>query len=350
MNQAKQLLAKLAKVQKGAFSKKLCLHPDAPKGCSSQIVQAHSVQRAVNLQSIASNNHVLQFKADVWDLEKTSGKVLVKQVSISDATTFAGFCSFHDSSTFRPVEAVPYTATDEQVFLLGYRSLVRELYNKQAAVDAAKGQLKLLPQGDPDDFSSLQPFTYMALHAYANYLGYTEIARQLVDYNEALKTGDYSRFGRLILKSDIPPGFLCSIAINPDHDFSGRHLQDIADLDKPLQTLSMNVQRTQEGADIIFTWHVSCNRIARDFLKSLLAQPRVRQGDAIVRLAFEYADNIAMAPVWWASLDVELQQRLEERTKARTVLGGMPPSNSLSDDGAKYGAFNVVSMERHFPG
>ena len=79
-------------------------------------------------------------------LDRNGGKIGVKRVGINQASTFSGFCGRHDNLTFAPLEDAPFTATDEQCFLLGYRAVCRELYQKQAALNAVS-YLRTLDRG-----------------------------------------------------------------------------------------------------------------------------------------------------------------------------------------------------------
>ena len=80
-------------------------------------------------------------------MEQDGGKIGVKRVGINHASTFSGFCGYHDNVTFAPVEDAPFTATDEQCFLLGYRAMCRELYQKTTALEATKNYIRTLDRG-----------------------------------------------------------------------------------------------------------------------------------------------------------------------------------------------------------
>ena len=49
------------------------------------------------------------------------------------ASTFAGFCDHHDTTTFESLESVPFAGTPQQTFLLAYRAECHEVYQKQAS-------------------------------------------------------------------------------------------------------------------------------------------------------------------------------------------------------------------------
>src|SRR5215213_9220766 len=100
-------------------SRKYCLHPEAGTSCKGKI---------------ARDGHVYGFGADFGSLHKHKGELVPELIGVSDASTFTGFCSHHDDRAFAPLEKVPFEATAEQVFLLTYRSVCREVYGSRMAV------------------------------------------------------------------------------------------------------------------------------------------------------------------------------------------------------------------------
>src|SRR5215213_8567944 len=115
-------------------SRKYCLHPEAGTSCKGKIVRAHTVPKSGTLRKIARDGHVYGFGADFGSLHKHKGELVPELIGVSDASTFTGFCSHHDDRAFAPLEKVPFEATAEQVFLLTYRSVCREVYGSRMAV------------------------------------------------------------------------------------------------------------------------------------------------------------------------------------------------------------------------
>lgn len=116
--------------QKGRFFKTInqkfnkCLCPSMT--CEKPAIRAHSVQKATALSFIEEAQHVyglkLSFKGDepVCEFEK---------MGRNNASTFTGFCSQHDTEIFLPIDTKPLDLkNDEQLFLIAYRSITRELH------------------------------------------------------------------------------------------------------------------------------------------------------------------------------------------------------------------------------
>ncbi len=127
-----------SKLRKGCKFKG-CLFPDK-SNCSTKIVQAHSIQRNKILNKIAENGIVISYNA-----LKTLFTNNLEEIGIKSASTFYGFCNYHDSFLFSPIENYNYTQTDEQNFLHAYRAGTREYAMKYEAFNLSKKLIQKLP-------------------------------------------------------------------------------------------------------------------------------------------------------------------------------------------------------------
>ena len=123
----------------------LCMHPDAPKGCSVGAIRAHTVQRATALKSISEQNHVLSGRDNRPG--KTS-EFRLERIGINSASTFKGFCSLHDNHSFREIDNLK-ELSDWTIFLLGYRALAYELYMKMVSLPTIEFYRDHLDSGMP---------------------------------------------------------------------------------------------------------------------------------------------------------------------------------------------------------
>ncbi|MEH6478363.1 MAG: hypothetical protein V7727_21910, partial [Sneathiella sp.] len=101
-----------------------CLEPLMT--CKSKSIKAHSIQNAGTLGLLERNGHVVMPKQHH---SKDGPSIKFKEVGRNLATTFTGFCAKHDQTIFKPLDTKPFSAKDsEQLFLLAYRSICRELH------------------------------------------------------------------------------------------------------------------------------------------------------------------------------------------------------------------------------
>jgi hypothetical protein len=207
------------------FRQRLCLHPSAPTECRGGIVQAHTVRRRGDLATIARDGHVYHGNADFDVLQKTGGRIQAKLIGINKASTFLGFCSFHDCRTFASLETQPFAATEEQCFLLAYRALAREHYMKAAHLDSIP-LLRKLDCGRPIIQQIAHQDTLQAMLA-ASKESLSILTHHKRLYDTDLLESTYSAMRFLVLHLDRSPSVVVGGMTQPNYDFEGRLLQDI---------------------------------------------------------------------------------------------------------------------------
>ncbi|MBB2693086.1 UNVERIFIED_ORG: hypothetical protein GGI63_004021 [Rhizobium esperanzae] len=106
-----------------------CLEPTL--SCPEPAINAHSVQNATSLGLIAEQNHVYELRMRVRNGEP---QCTFEKVGRNQASTFPGFCGRHDTEIFKPIDTKPLSLEDtEQLFLIAYRSVSRELHTVMEA-------------------------------------------------------------------------------------------------------------------------------------------------------------------------------------------------------------------------
>lgn len=124
------------KVLRRAFDRGQCLHPQTgPSVCQGGIIKSHSLQKNGVLSLIARGSHVYTFLSQ----KNMSSDSLAKPalLSVGKASTFTGFCHFHDNNTFLPLESCTFQSTQQQTVLLSYRALCLELFKKRMSLNFA---------------------------------------------------------------------------------------------------------------------------------------------------------------------------------------------------------------------
>jgi hypothetical protein len=98
--------------------------------CKGEIKQSHSIQRNGRLSLIEGdvngNKMIYTFTETEVD-EKTLIKSL-KPVGKGSASTFFGFCDYHDTHLFSPIESKPFNDSSEHLFLHSYRSFAHSYH------------------------------------------------------------------------------------------------------------------------------------------------------------------------------------------------------------------------------
>src|SRR5690554_2792439 len=118
-----------AKATKGLFRR--CLFPSVE--CNEKPIKAHSIQNSRVMDLLEKGGHVVMINYKFQGKKKP--EMQFKHLGRNLASTFQGLCSKHDSDLFRDIDTLDFEETNEkQLFLLFYRSVVRELH---ACMDTA---------------------------------------------------------------------------------------------------------------------------------------------------------------------------------------------------------------------
>lgn len=326
------------------FNRKLvCLHPDAPDKCSQKIIRAHTIQRGSSLSRIAENGHVLGFSVDLRTLARTNGKIGVERIGINKASTFSGFCSFHDKVTFAPVEDEPFTATDEQCFLLGYRAMCRELHQKQTAIEALS-YIRTLDRGRAED----EQIAYQRMQdkiECGQSAGYRDLLDRKLDFDRILQFEAFSDISYYVIFISNAPDVLASFGSTVQFDFQGKTLQNLSDVNKLLDSLYLSSIATENGGAIVLAWRDTHSNACSRFVQSLSAMDDRDIPDAMVRFIFEHSENTFFRPSWWYSLDIHHQSALINRISSGVDPNTPRRSSCLMPDGNHYVNWSVVRRQ-----
>lgn len=121
--------------QRAENDKGFCVHPEASdSACSQNVIRAHTVQRRGGLAAIAERGHVVSAKKGFEDMARNEGEIIPRKLGVKAASTFMGFCSYHDNQMFEPIENNPISLSIESAFLLSFRAISYEFIAKAAAI------------------------------------------------------------------------------------------------------------------------------------------------------------------------------------------------------------------------
>ena len=323
------------KQMRKSFSVKTC---SAPKRwhseCSGQIVQAHTVPKSLSLRAIARENHVYGYELSFSKLNKYNGKVPPELIGVNRASTFTGFCGVHDSKIFAPVETRKFESSKEQCFLLAYRALAREIFTKNASAslsDVRKSTDRGKSQAEQFDIQAMALMFDIGTAA-----GQKDNARHLAEMDACLENGRY----------DGPPPVMCSGAFFPQETIHGKKLQDLSDVTAEADLITLTSFYDGESGFVVFTWLEGSDGTCCDFVESLSLIPDEDISNALVRLMFEYFENVFIAPDWWESLSEDQQRALNSRMWGlvdRLKMG--KESGSIQPDGIDFPQWKLVKRE-----
>ena len=233
-----------------------------------------------------------------------------RSVGWRDASTFTGFCARHDSQTFAPLETTRFCGTDEQCFLIGYRALCHEVYEKKGFLRAGPVVLDLVDRGRPLEIQAELHRKYALMDSGAR-KGLDSFLRLKDLMDRQLLVAEYSGWSRVIVQFR---GDLCVVstgAVSPNRNMENEKLQVLHDVDADQETLLFGVVTTTEGGAVVLTWPTP-QLAPRKFLESLLAKGEARLPSMLVQFMFAYVGNTYFSEDWWSSLPDEDRRHLTD--------------------------------------
>lgn len=289
-----------------SFKHKQCLHPLAGPQVCNQIISAHTVQRAQTLERIADEtNRVCSFYPKHVD---SDGGLRLHRIGWKKASTFSGFCAKHDDLTFGPLEKAVFTGTAEQCFLIAYRALCHEVYQKIGALRGDQVMRNIVDRGMPIEWQKAVQESFAVMEAGAR-AGLADFQALKALMDQQLITKDYSGWSDTIIEFK---GDLCVAStglVSPNRDLDRRELQVLHDADTHQQAMPFGVVATAGGGAVVFAWRA--NELApRQFMDSLLKRGKDALPGLLVQFMFAYVENTFFSSAWWSSLSNEDRKHL----------------------------------------
>jgi hypothetical protein len=288
------------------FRVRTCMHWAAPDECRGGMIGAHTVQRRGAIACIVDEERkVLAFDPGQPD---HFGQPSLQRIGWRRASVFNGFCAQHDR-TFAPVEARPFVGNLEQCFLVGYRAICHELYQKKAADEASPILRDGLDRGRTLR-EQVQIQHMLAVGQAGRQKGLRDIQALKESYDDALSRRDLeTNFASCVVQFR---GDICLAStglMHPDFDVHNQRIQNLSDPAVPIQGLSFGVLATENGGAVAFSWRRADTAVSQ-FIASLCDQPPESISSVLVEFMFAYVSNTYFSSEWWEGLAGDQQRRL----------------------------------------
>lgn len=290
------------------YSERCCSVPDNWQGeCSGSIIKAHTVPRSTSLKAIARAGHVYGIRPSLLNIEKFQGRLVPELIGINNASTFTGFCGTHDDRVFSAIEKGAFVATAEQCFLLAYRAFSRECYTKKAMLQT-NALLGELDRGhDREHQMHVQMMAFLNRIGAAAGVNDNNAHKKIMD--QILISRDFNKVRSLVLELDSVQPVMAAGGTNPTHDFEGREIQDLGDLEETPEMITVTSFCSEKRGYIVWTWlENEGDVVCRNLVESLLTRPQ----DELVAYSIQYIlksfENFFIEPFWWEGLSHDTRE------------------------------------------
>lgn len=283
--------------EKSFSKKKSCSCPENEKqDCDGPIVKAHSVSRSSALLRIAEQGHVVSTNPN-FRKRVLKNEYVEEAIGVNQASTFSGFCSYHDSSIFKEVDVLKIQWNVRSAFLLSYRTLCREIYVKKCLNDHLP-HMKELDQG-----YSIEKQRAIQMGVFLSQIN-TEEAIEAGDrlkkkYDDILRSPNFDGFEYVNLWFDTGENIVGSGGFEPDTGLEGKNIQDLYSFSIDPELMTLNLLPSQGGTVVSIGWLSDERNICKTFVNDFINEKRF---GSFLFMAFTNMENIFIRPSFWKNI------------------------------------------------
>ena len=296
---------------------KECFHFDH-SSCSKKIIAAHSVQRNGVLSliedEVKGNLSIYSFLYLKYD--EHGRPIGFESLGKKTASTFNGFCGFHDTTLFQKIENNPVDIeNDEHCFLLSYRAFAKSAHSKKETKQGfetnemyEKSELKSL-QKDLVDGSSLA-------------IRDNTIVKERL--NDMLSKGIYDELEYFTYTLDYMVPVALATSINPEYSYSNKLLNKSMDPDVVYEFVNFIVLPTADNKTHILFSCLPEQKKSVQFIDELSELVDLKLIKAISSLIIAYVENTFISPQIWRKLSKGGKKQL-----LKELILTVPPIRSM---------------------
>ena len=300
---------------KNSLKHKECKVPsELTHECSDKIIKAHTISKSANLKNIAREGKVYGMTSDMLDVEGDSNPIKLALIHINQASIFYIFCSKHDKELFSPLEDVEFIFSNEQIFLLAYRTVAKAMYLKEQQVKMFSENVSTYDKS----FTNKSQQTYIQLisHMFSDeesQLGDIRRIKQVFDNDLLASEHDNIKYYCILI--DKVPEIMMAGVFNPDRDFDGNVLVDyVNNPSKEYNAILTSIIKIKDNGVIIFSWNSRIQSQECDiFIQSLHNLKNEDKVKAITCLLLKKNnENLYFSPSWYETLDSNKKKLVDE--------------------------------------
>lgn len=294
-----------------------CFYHDKTK-CNGDIKHSHSIQRNGRLSiiegTVNSNQVIYTFTETEFD-EHHSHKSL-KPIGKAVASTFFGFCDFHDTTLFSPIENFPFDDSDKHCFLHSYRAFAHSYHRKKEELKAYKTN---------SNYTKIIPKEVLKDMIKGAEMGVSEgeVEKKKIDTLIENQEYDGLEYFTYVLPNKFP--IACSSQISPHYSYKGTPVNNHTDPSVPFSHIMLTVLPDHNQTIIIFACFPDDEK-GVIFLEELNELYPLHLEKAISSILISCAENTFFAPALWDKLRLNGQRQLCDELEMAASMNHAPSS------------------------
>lgn len=310
---------------------KQCIHPNSEE-CKGKIINAHSIQNNKILNKLAEAGHVFMLKPDI---QNSIMDINTKSESRNKATTFTGFCKYHDDVVFKDIENKSFLREEKQIFLFAYRAFALEYHKKMEATKMIKSTFAKMPN------SGMNSGLLDIIKGHDLAIQDNNKIKQIFD--KSILSDEFNILDSIVWELDYEIGFSTTTMFGLEYDLEGNLLNDITSTeDERMKNIFLTIFPEDAKSYVIISWLKEDSEVYKGFKEQ--AQ-KLGKEDKIIflnNLIVNYTENIAISPRLWNKWSEEVQNELKEQFVLDfTIFRDFMNCNLLNQ--TKYNLFEKIS-------
>jgi hypothetical protein len=286
---------------------KECFHPNHDE-CIGKIKQAHSIQKNGKISLIESEvkGNLSVYTFTNFKSSETSVIQTLIPLGKKTASTFFGFCDFHDSSLFSDIENNETDIdNDKHLFLHTYRSFAHSYHKKKEELNL---WAKEFEDSEFNSKSSSSNFMKSKMEYDCSIaLKELELKKQILD--DILKNQTYGKLEYLVYQKEGLYPFAVSSQMSPKVTYKGKpmnnHENPNIPFENPIITLLPDKKHTTAIIGIFPE-----EKKSSILLNELEKLNDLKLEKAITSLIIANCENTFFSPLFWEKLNPKTQRKL----------------------------------------
>lgn len=283
----------LPDAKKEANNIKICLHPQH-ENCNGHIVRAHAIQNNRILTRLAVNG-LVQTMDGISNIFFQDAQSKGRKI----ATTFSGFCEYHDKTTFQDIEDCEFSKANKQIFLFTYRTFAWH-YHKKLQQVARETYL------DNKFFiNSIERKEFMK----NLFLAQKDNKQKKMFFDRCLIENCYSDISFCIWEIPYSIQFAVSAMLELEYDILGQVLNDMS-AEQITKSIYLNIFPSEGKSFCIWSWPKSADDFYMPFSKQFMGLSIKDRENYLNNQIPIKTDAIVISPRLWNNWGKDVQEAL----------------------------------------
>jgi hypothetical protein len=309
-----ELLIKYRKLM-ASFKKdsiiKECFHHQKEL-CHGEIKQSHSIQRNGRLSIIEGDVNGNQCLYTITKSIPNDKHLLgdLMPIGKKEASTFFGFCDYHDTDLFNPVENYPFDNSDKHLFLHSYRSFAHSHHRKN--------EDNKIYHDVNSDFIQAMPKEWVDLMQEGIAMAIADSKKRKEQIDHFIENEIYDGLEYLVYEKKGLYPFAVSSQISPRVSYKNRPMNNHID---PLIPFSQPMITFLPDKDSTFAIIAAFpdDEPGVNLLNELDAISGIKLEKAITSLIIANCENTFFSPTFWNSLSKKEQRQFLNEFEINTM-------------------------------